>query len=500
MAGTPDAATGSTPRRGRRRATGRRPPLSLAALLGIVFVVGVIWAITVPPWQSPDEVAHYAYAESLAAGGTLPGHPTRPEVSSDQGAADASVGASRGAFYPLTSPPDWSRADWLTYLRDIRAAPPPRGNGGGPNPAIPNPPLSYLVSDLGYVVDPGGTAFGRLYAMQLVGVLLLLATTLGTWLLCGEVLGRRRLPQLAGAAVAGLLPMVTFMSTAVNPDALLIACWTFALWLGARVINRGARRADVIAICAVTAAGILTKATTYALVPAVGLALAGGWWRRPATERRRAAIWIGVGLVGLALPVIAWFLYARSHGSAGINQVATSAAHPFNVRQFLSYVWQFYLPRLPFLTPFRTTPQLPVYDIWLRQATGMFGWLDVPLPDWAYRASGLVLTVIALGTVWVMVRTVRRRHLVLLGFFGLAVIGLLGLLHVSDYLSILAGEGQFVQGRYLLPVVGLLGLAVATIVRAVPLRLRPTLGGLTLTMLLGGQAVALATVLQAYYL
>ena len=63
-------------------------------------------------------------------------------------------------------------------------------------------------------------------------------------------------------------------------------------------------------------------------------------------------------------------------GATSITTVATSPAHPFNVRQFLSYVWQFYLPRLPFLTPFRTTPQLPVYDIWVHQVAGVFGWLE----------------------------------------------------------------------------------------------------------------------------
>ena len=104
-----------------------------------------------------------------------------------------------------------------------------------------NPPLYYPYAAIAYLLDHGGTAFGRLYAMRIAGVLLLALTTLGAWLLAGEVFGRRRLPQLACAAVAGLMPMVTFMSTAVNPDALLITLWTLDLWLGARVINHRAR-------------------------------------------------------------------------------------------------------------------------------------------------------------------------------------------------------------------------------------------------------------------
>ena len=92
------------------------PPRSLAALLAIVISIGLAWSLVVPPWQTPDELAHFAYAQSLAESFTLPGQPGRLGVSSDESYADASVGASRGAFWPLAAPPDWSRADYDAYL------------------------------------------------------------------------------------------------------------------------------------------------------------------------------------------------------------------------------------------------------------------------------------------------------------------------------------------------------------------------------------------------
>lgn len=478
------------------------PPKSLAALLAIVAIVGLAWALVVPPWQSPDEVAHFAYAESLAESFTLPGIPGRPEVSSDQDLADVAVGASRGSFYPQSSPPDWSRSDYAAYLaREHGANPPSKSNGEGPNSASSNPPLYYLFADVGYLIDHAGTAFGRLYAIRISGVLLLILTTVGAWLLAGETLGRRRLPQLACAAVAGLLPMSTFISTAVNPDALLIALWTVALWLGARVINRRAQPTDVLALCAVTAAAILTKATSYALVAPILLALLIGWAHRPPSERKRALKPIAVAGVVLAVPVLGWLALAHSLGRTGINSIgASSPAHPVNIRQFLSYVWQFYLPRLPFLTPFRTTQQLPVYDIWLRQGIGDFGWLDVELPKWIYPTAALAAAVVAISAVALLTRLLRRRHLELLGFFALTLLALLVLLHVSDYLLIIDGGGEFLQGRYLLPVVGLLGLAVGLIIGAIPLRARPLACGVAMTLLLGLQVISLSSVVHAYYL
>lgn len=470
-------------------------------LLAIVLIVGLSWALIVPPWQSPDELDHFAYVQSLAENFSIPGNPGRPDDSSDETAANDAVGAGRTAFYPLTSPPSWSPSAQAAYLAlEHGRNPPSRSDGGGPSGADANPPLYYAFAAIGYLIDDGGTALGRLYTMRIEGVLLLLTTTLGAWLLAGEVFGRRRLPQVASAAVAGLLPMSAFMSTNVNPDSMLIALWTVALWLGARVINHRAKPWDAIALCAVTAAAILTKATSYALVGPVLLALLLGWLRRPRADRARALKALAVAGVVLAVPVLGWLVLAHSLGRAGINSIGETAAHPANVRQFLSYVWQFYLPRLPWLTFFRTTPQLPVYDIWLMQGFGQFGWLSVSLPTWMYPAAAWTFGLIAVASAGLLTRLRRRRQLALLGFFGLTFLALLVLLHVSEYLLLIDGGGQFLQGRYLLPVVGLLGLAVGLIVRSVPARFRPSLCGLTIATLLAVQAVSLATVVKAYYL
>jgi len=477
------------------------PPKSLAALLAIVVCVGFAWALVVAPWQTPDELAHFAYAQSLAESHRLAGVAGRPGASSDQNVADTAVGASRGAFFPQASPPDWSRADYEAYLAQVRGSDPPaRTDGEGPTSATQNPPLYYLYADIGYLIDHGGTAFGRLYAMRITGVLLLALTTVGAWLLAGEVLGRRRLPQLACASVAGLLPMATFMSTAVNPDALLITLWTFALWLGARVINRRAPVRDAVALCAVTAAAILTKATSYALVAPVLLALVIGWLRRPGVERRRAAKLLALAGLALVVPVLGWLALAHANGRTAINTIGTSPGHPFIITQFLSYVWQFYLPRLPWLTLFRTTPQLPVYDIWLHQGTGEFGWLVVYLPHWLYPAVAWLVGAVAIAAAALLSRLRDPRKLALLGFFALTLVALLGLLHITEYRVLISGGGQFLQGRYLLPVIGVLGLAFGLIVSAIPRPARAPSCALLLTGLLAFQVISLATIVQGYYL
>jgi 4-amino-4-deoxy-L-arabinose transferase-like glycosyltransferase len=500
-----------------------RPPLSLATLLVIVAIIGFCWALLVPPWQGVDSTVHFAYTQSLAENFRLPGDPGRPAYSTGQ--ADAQI-AARGLtarYDPLAAPTNWSAAQWRTFRNETAVHPPPSGNGGGPNPAAANPPLYYLYAAVGYLIDRGGGALGRLYSIQLWGILLLLATTVGGWLLAGETFGRRRTAQLACASVVGLLPMTAFLSTSVNPDAMLITVWTFALWLGARVINRRAAAVDCVALCAVTAAAILIKATGYALVPPVMLALAVGWWQRPRSERRHRLMVIGSAGLALVLPVAGWIAFTRATGRPTVNEinVATSSVvatgqgsadqrvtriHLFNVGDFLSYLWQFYLPRLPFMPAIRETPELsgstlPVYRLWLEQGpAGVFGGIfGVYLPTWIYSLVGGLVAGTLVTAVALLSRLRDAPRLRLLTFYAVMVVVLLGLLHVSDWRLVVSG-GWFLQGRYLLPASGLLGLCVGLIVTRVPMRFKAAACGLTLAAVLGLEAVSLVTVLQGYYL
>ena len=121
---------------------------------------------------------------------------------------------------------------------------------------------------------------------------------------------------------------------------------------------------------ALAAVAILTKADSYALAIADVFAVFVGWRRRPAEERRGALPAIAVAALALVAPVIAWLGLAASLGRTAVNQIGSQNAPAFNVRQFLSYVWQFYLPRLGFMNKFRTTTKLPADEIWYSQGLG----------------------------------------------------------------------------------------------------------------------------------
>ncbi|MDQ6835774.1 MAG: DUF2142 domain-containing protein [Actinomycetota bacterium] len=471
----------------------------LAALLVAMTVLGVTWALLVPPWQTPDENWHYAYAQSLAESFALPGNAARAGYSSDLALALRADNTLPLIFHPQQVTPAWSHVAEQRYLRQA-ARNPSRSDGGGGNTAQANPPLFYLYDDLPYWLSSSGTAFARLYAMRVFNVTLLLTTVAAAWLLAGELFHRRRLIQLLCAGSVGLLPMQTFILTSVNPDAMEVALWTLVLWMGVRVIKRAGRASDAAVLCALTAAAILTKATGYALIPATLTALALGLWRREPAQRAAVARRLAGAALALVLPVLGWLAVARALSRPAINPVVPLAPgvrpQPFQVAHFVSYLVHFYIPHRAALGGLTS---LPLYATWVRGGWGLFGWQDVALPPLTYKLAAGAMAIVAIAALGALVRIRDRRTLELLAFLALPLLALLGLLHISDYRSLLVGNGGLLQGRYLLPVSSLLGVALAAVATRLPPRWRAGFAAATLGALLILQVLALATVARSYY-
>lgn len=444
---------------GRARSALRAVPRPLAVLLGAVLLLGLCWALLTPPFQAPDEQSHFGYVQSLVEGPGLPGDPERPAFSTEQlRAHDASNSDQTAAN--LLAKPEWSRDVWEAWQRqDARIPAGDKSDGGGVNPAAGNPPLSYLVDAVPYAAFSGGDFFSRVTATRIVSVLWLLLTVAGAWLLAGEVFGRDRLLQLVTAAVVGLLPMVSFISAQVGPDTLMYALWTVALWLAVRIVRRGLEPLPAVALLGVTGLAIVTKATSYALLPAVLFALGVGLWR--IRDQRPRVLRIALSaLVALAVPVVVWAAVARLSDRAVAAQVSgSSGPGGTNYRELLSYIWQFYLPKLPFMEPHHGAG-LPAYHIWVQQGWGAFGWLEVRLPDWLYRLLALVTVAVAAAAVARLVAIRRRLHLPTLAVLALALAALFAGLHWTDYHQT-AGGLAFMQGRYAFPTIAIVGLTAA---------------------------------------
>ena len=496
--------TTTRPRAGvRGRARLRRPsvPAPLAALLGAVLLLGVAWALLVPPFQAPDEQSHAGYVQSLVEGPGVPGDPGRAAFSTEQLRAQDAANSDQTAGN-LSVNPEWAPLAWERW-RQLDASLPGRfraDGGGNANPAWSNPPLFYLYDAIPYAATSGADYFARLTAMRVAAVLWLLVTTLGAWLLAGEVVGRDRLLQLVAAGVAGLLPMVSHISAQVGPDTLLYALWSLALWLGVRILKRGIDVSSAAALLGLVGLAILTKATSYALVPAALFALGVGVWRIRG-ERPRAMRAAAAGIAALAAPVVTWFLVARALDHSAAAQISTSSkGGGTDVRELASYLWQFYLPRLPFQTSFDPVHRgLPAFHIWVEQGGAAFGWLEVRFPRGVYRLLALLVALIAVAAVARLIATRAQVDRAVAAFLLLASATLIAALHWTDYHNITGGSGAFMQGRYLFPLVTIAGLAVAQALRWFDGAARRVGAGVALGGLFAFQLCSLALVATRFY-
>ena len=464
----------------------------LAPLLAAVAVLVAAWALFVPPFQVPDENGHFSYTQSLAENGERPvrgpayGGPQR--FSSEERWAQSLSGAQRSFGDPRYKPA-WDGASEDAWERVHRKLDPPRGDIAAAGEQARHSPLYYGYTAPAYALASGGDLFDRLFLMRLWSGLLMLVTTLGTWLLVGELTGRDRLLQLAGAACVGLQPMMTFVSAGVNPDAALFAAASITLWLGVRVLHRGATRGSVAGLVAAAALAGLAKAAGLALLPGVLFVLV-------VALRRRVAAWTWVPLTAAAGAALA--------GGSLLAQRGLGRRLPVDgllgdLDAFASYAWQFYLPRLPFQEPFEQLGDWPLWHVWHKTSWAGFGQLEVELPEAAYVLLAAVFAAVVAGAAAAVARGAVRPGASTLVFFALTAVTLLVGLHWVEFRSLDRLEGTTNQGRYLLPLMPVVAVAVAAALSNLPRPRRGAAAALVLAGMFALQVASLAVVAGRFY-
>jgi 4-amino-4-deoxy-L-arabinose transferase-like glycosyltransferase len=481
----------------------RRIPPGLGALLIVSALLGVIWACLTPAFQAPDEQRHFAYVQSLATRFALPGDPKRKSISTQVQRGMLAMNANQVAAQAYVKPEWDQRVDRAWAPTDAAAS---RDDGGGPGPASVYPPVSYAWQAIGYLAGSGGSLFDELLGARLMSALWLPVTVLATWLLAGELLGRRRLLQTMAASLPALLPMVAFVSASVSPDGMLYATWAMALWLGVRCVKAGVPVRDGVAFFAVVGLACTVKATSLALLPAAALvALFGILARRPLRVPRVLGYAAAVA-IPLAVTLGAWIVGAallERPAAAQVTQTTASAAVAgTSLREFASYLWQYYLPRVPGQDQFKIAAidnGYPALKVWIMGQWGAFGWLEVVFPDWVYEVLFAITGAITAAAGWALWRVRRMVDLKVAAFLALVVVCLFAGLHWTDYHQIKAGQPGFNQGRYLFPLLGLYGVIWAGALSLVPAARRGAVAGFATGLLFSWHLLSIGLVLERFY-
>jgi 4-amino-4-deoxy-L-arabinose transferase-like glycosyltransferase len=347
-----------------------RPRLILALILCLYLALAILFAANTPPWQAPDEPAHYNYVRYLAEQGNFPvlhmgdyPHAYLEEIKSRHFPPDLSIDPIRYEFH--------------------------------------QPPLYYALAAPIYDLIGGDPYALRLFSVGLGAGIVLLA-----YAITRRVFPQRSALALGAAAFVAFLPQHLATVAQICNDVLAELLYAAVLFVLVRWLtqpadnnrhNKKRRFANILGLGLLLGLILITKTTAYVAVPLAGGALI--WrWRRERADIRRILL-DGLAVIApaalIALPwyvrdvaVYGWpdFLGLQRHDQIVVGQLRTA---DFLAQQGWPAYW---------LRAVRDT---------FRSFWGQFGWMGVVLDTRVYFML-LLLSGVALGGL--VLRGVGRGH------------------------------------------------------------------------------------------
>jgi 4-amino-4-deoxy-L-arabinose transferase-like glycosyltransferase len=475
----------------------RRVPAAAWACALVAIVNAVCWSVISPPFQVPDEPDHFAYVQHLAETGHLPssGGITYPPAEQE---ALIYLLHERVRFsqenHTIASEAEQQRLEYVLSLPFSRSEP------GDAGVAASQPPLYYALETIPYALGSGGTLLDSLALMRLFSALFGGLTALFAFLFLREALPGVRWAWTVGGLGVALAPMLGMMSGAVNPDALLFAVSTALFYCLARAFRRGLTRRLAIATGAAIAIGCMTKLTFLGMVPGAVVGLLALAIREARTAGRSAYGSLALALALAAAPIGLYLLVDALSGHFTLDVLSNVVAitgHHRSIPGAIAYIWQTYLPRLPGMRP--TLHGISGTQIWFEQLVGKYGWLDTTFPAWVVKAAlvptALIAVLFARGLL--TNRRALRVRLVEVAVYALMGLGILTVIGVDEYIHRIPNE--FIQLRYLLPMIALMGAVLALAARGAGRRWGPVAGTFIVLLVLTHDLFSQLLVISRYY-
>jgi 4-amino-4-deoxy-L-arabinose transferase-like glycosyltransferase len=405
----------------------------LAVIVVAYCVVGSLFAIRVPAWQTPDEPAHYNYARQLVQTGSV----------------------------PVIEPSDWG-VKLVPIGPDQRDVPVERLTYEDHQP-----PLFYALAAPVY-----GLANGQLVPMRLFSLLLGALTIVFTYFTVATIFPQHLYLAAFAAAFVALLPQHVFMMSGFNNDSLAEAMLALAVWLSVRLIQDGVRDGEratnrqMLILAIVVGLCFWVKATAYLALPVAAFAL----WR--ANRSLRAAL-PGLVLLGVVVGAVGlpwWihnlqmyggldFLGLTRHNEVVVGQPTTASA----------------IAQTGFAGLMAALLRTTFQSFW-----GQFGWMSIPLDSRLYLMllAFTLASAVAFLAWWLHGRSAKRRlqgqthtksgasiysPFLVLTETQSRQLTLLAVLALLTLLAFIWYNLQFVQhqGRYLYPALIPIGTALA---------------------------------------
>jgi 4-amino-4-deoxy-L-arabinose transferase-like glycosyltransferase len=405
--------------------------LFFAAMCAAYLLVAGLFAVVTPPWQAPDEPAHYNYIAQVA----------------------------NNRCCPVIEVGDWNQA-YLSQLTSQRFAPHLLTDLDRLQYEDHQPPLYYLLASLVFKLTDGS-----LLGLRLFSALMGLAVVWSTYAIGRALYPERPWIGLGAAALVAFLPQHVATLASVNNDGLAEGVIGVTMLATVLYLKRDDEASDrtrramslqrmPFILGVLVGIGFLTKASTLLLAAIVPLAIVLKWWDERAhvgDVGTQHAVSLQTLITRLALFAIPALLlgaiwWARNVGVYGWPDFLGLRQHDLVVADQLRTVdfiaengWQAYLSR--------------AFGETFNSFWGQFGWMALPMPAWTYGVIQVLLLLVASGWVIEVAVLRRRREFPTPSGSNRSAWIILNMTALLSLLAYVYYNTEFVQhqGRYLFP-------------------------------------------------
>ncbi len=406
---------------------------AVSLILTLFLLTGLAYSLVVPPFETPDELFHYAFARHLAAGNGLPVQAAEKTGPWEQ------EGSQPPLYYSLVALV--TAGIDQTGLADY-AVRNPRANMGDPHrPGNKNFMLYSAQS------APLRGVNLALHVGRWISLILGALTIFFTYLLARYAFPHDRWSRLLATSLAATIPQFIFISASLSNDSLITFTCAAALVclaaLRSRARSHHLQRRHWIGLGFILGLAALSKLQGLGLLPLTAAAILLNVRLKTAWR----SVLEGALLVGLSVLIVAGWWYLRNVELYG---------DPFGTQNLLS-VTGVRVDPLTFQGLFGELRGLQMSFF------GIFGWFSILLPPWTYTLFELLTVLAAVGALITWWQTLRYPSLISLrqqlgsvtGISALWVLISLALL--AYWISVAQGS----QGRLLFPAIS--GLAVIAV-------------------------------------
>jgi len=345
----------------------------IITILALYLVLGVTYSLVTPVFEASDELWHYPMVKYIADNWSLPVQDPEHVGPWKQEGSQPPLYYALGAL--LTA---WIDTSDMAQVRRLN----PHVDNGV---VTPDGNINLVVHDPARESFPWRGTVLAVHLIRFMSVLMGAGTVYLTYRIALEVWPERKRLALAAAAITAFNPMFLFISGSVNNDNLAMLLCALALWMLMRVgrledweVGRS-EGWKIGRLGVVLGLAVLTKESALGLLLLTALVVTYAAWQRQSWRVFFTGGAITAGLVALIAGwwyYRNWVLYGDPLGLNAFIAILGKRAVPADLTQ----LWA---ERKGFMMAY-----------W-----GLFGGVNVPLPEWIYVVLNTMAVLAGIGLI-----------------------------------------------------------------------------------------------------